>query len=465
MKGGEKMAAMVNMIPVEAKPKVAPQGATTKDNAKSDQPTIGFAKVLNNQTDKTGKDDTNTKDNPNAKDNTATQLMAAMMGMAVPAIATTMTSNSNQSSNELANDTKGALSELVGNGLATDRSTSSQSQLAALLAKMTDTNASLDSNKIGGLAQAQLQELLQGKQLLGLVQTTDVSAEKVDLTADKALLGTIASFTSADNGNGVGKNNSTPQVESKKTTQARVTTGTTTTTTTTADLVELVGTTDVKNVTAPQSVVNVVDAITSDSKENALLLGDKAKLSAENVLVDGTVKDTNAFATLLNQQVVKNENQVVVSDTKQIPQQPVKDPYNIASQIVEQARVVTGQKNTEMIVQLKPEHLGELTFKVTVESGVVSASFHSNNSEVRSVIEASLPQLKQELTNQGLKIENVGVYAGLGEFFSNGQQRESQQKPEVKVHNKKIEEDFIEALESTSAMESNSDGSGVDYRV
>lgn len=471
------MATMVNMIPVETKPKVAPQGATAKDNTKSDQPTVGFAKVLNNQTDKNGKDDTNTKDDTNAKDNTATQLMAAMMGMAVPAIATTMTSNPNQDSeraNSLgADDTKGQVSEVAGNGLATGMNTS-PSQLAALLAKttdtnvsaallakMTDTNTSVDSNKVGELTQAQLQELLQGKQLIGQAQTSDVSTGKVDLTTNKTLLGTVASFATVENSNGVGKSNSASQVDSKKTTQAQVTTGTTTT----ADLAELVGTADVKHVTAPQSVVNVVDAITSDSNENTVLLGGKAQLSAENILVDETVKDTNAFASLLSQQVVKNENQVIVSDTKQVSQQTVKDPYNIASQIVEQARVVTGQKNTEMIIQLKPEHLGELTLKVTVESGVVSASFHSNNSEVRSVIEASLPQLKQELTNQGLKIENVGVYAGLGDFFSNGQQRESQQQPSVKVHNKKIEEEFLEALESTSAAESTSDGSGVDYRI
>ncbi|GMA99760.1 flagellar hook-length control protein FliK [Pelosinus sp. IPA-1] len=462
------MATMVNVIPVETKPKVVPQGATTKDSTKSDQSTTGFAKVLNNQTDKNGKDDnTNTKDDAKAKDNTATQLMAAMMGMAVPAIATTVTSNpnSNQSSDKLANDlgaddTKGQLSEVAGNGLVTGMNTS-PSQLAALLAKMTDTNASVDSNKVGELTQAQLQGILQVKQLLGQAQTADVSANKVDLTANKTLLGTIASFAAVDNSNGVVKSNSAAQVDSKKTALDRVTTGTTTT----EDLAELVGTADVKHVTAPQSVVNVVDAITSDSKENTILTGGKAQLSAENALVDETVKDTDTFASLLNQQVVKNENQVVVSDAKQVPQQPVKDPYNIASQIVEQARVVTGQKNTEMIIQLKPEHLGELTLKVTVDSGVVSASFHSNNSEVRSIIEASLPQLKQDLSNQGLKIENVGVYAGLGDFFSNGQQRENQQQPSVKVHNKKIEEDFLEAIDSTGVTESTSDGSGVDYRI
>ena len=218
-------------------------------------------------------------------------------------------------------------------------------------------------------------------------------------------------------------------------------------------------------ITTSPLLTNVVSAVENVSESGTLLLGGKEQLSVESILPNQTTNTTNTFVGALNQQVMKNENQVAVSDGKQVMQQPVKDSYHVASQIVDQARLISGQKNTEMIIQLKPEHLGELTLKVTVESGVVSASFHSNNNEVRNIIEASLPQLKQELSNQGLKIDNVDVYAGLGDFFSNGQ-HESRQKPEVKVQNKKIEEDFLDALDdSTSVVEASSEGSGVDYRI
>lgn len=140
------------------------------------------------------------------------------------------------------------------------------------------------------------------------------------------------------------------------------------------------------------------------------------------------------------------------------------DPHNIADQIVEQARMINRVNNSEMVVKLKPEHLGELTLKVTVENGAVSASFHSNNQEVRTVIEASLTQLRQELSNQGLKVDNVGVYAGLNQFFSNDQQQQTAQQQQIKFKNRRQEESFIDAIEAAAVLPTTSDA-GVDYRI
>lgn len=462
------MATMINIIPMETKQSVSPQSKGTKESGTGNQPAGNFAKVFNKQADKNQKDDTKTKE-----ETSAAQSIMAMLGMVLPASANTMKSNQNNSS-EIANhliidDSKVQLPD--NNVQSPDASllrnantevdvtvgmNTSKNQLAALLTKMTDTKAAADNNQVGQFTPIQLQELLQGKQLTEQVQVTNIPAKQVDSAISNALLGTLTSAVVMDNTNGTGKNNNT-QLDNKKTTSSTVTT---------ANLTQLVGTVDTtKPVMTPQTVVNVVDATSSDSKASTLLLGGKEQLNAESILPDQTAKNTDAFASLLNQQVVKNDNQITIVDAKQVSQQPVSDRYNIASQIVDQARLIDGQKNTEMIIQLKPEHLGELTLKVTVENGAVSASFHSNNSEVRNIIEASLPQLKQDLSNQGLKIENVGVYAGLGEFFSNGQHRESQGQPEVKVQNKKTEEDFLEALESTGSIEASIDGSGVDYRI
>ena len=102
---------------------------------------------------------------------------------------------------------------------------------------------------------------------------------------------------------------------------------------------------------------------------------------------------------------------------------PQKD-YEVAKQIVEQARLLRMPEQTEMVIRLKPEHLGELTLKVSVAaSGAVNAAFHTDNASVRAIIETSMIQLKHELQAQGLKVDNVGVYAGLGDHsMMNGQQ-------------------------------------------
>ena len=105
------------------------------------------------------------------------------------------------------------------------------------------------------------------------------------------------------------------------------------------------------------------------------------------------------------------------------PAAPQKD-YEVAKQIVEQARLLRMPEQTEMVIRLKPEHLGELTLKVSVAaSGAVNATFHTDNASVRAIIETSMIQLKHELQAQGLKVDNVGVYAGLSDnSLMNGQQ-------------------------------------------
>lgn len=110
--------------------------------------------------------------------------------------------------------------------------------------------------------------------------------------------------------------------------------------------------------------------------------------------------------------------------------QQLRDDFNIAGQIVENARMIRTAQNTEMIIHLKPEHLGELTLRVSVTAeGTVNASFHSDNAAVRAIIENSLVNLKQELANQGLKVDNVEVYAGLadGGSLMNGKGRQAWQ--------------------------------------
>lgn len=108
---------------------------------------------------------------------------------------------------------------------------------------------------------------------------------------------------------------------------------------------------------------------------------------------------------------------------QEVPMTSQKD-YEVARQIVEQARLLRMPEQTEMVIRLKPEHLGELTLKVSVAaSGAVNAAFHTDNAAVRTIIETSMIQLKQELQAQGLKVDNVGVYAGLSDSsLMNGQQ-------------------------------------------
>lgn len=171
-------------------------------------------------------------------------------------------------------------------------------------------------------------------------------------------------------------------------------------------------------------------------------------------------------------QTLQNIDGTKQSAATQTAQQPQTD-YDIPQQIVDQARLIQRGQDTEMVIHLKPEHLGDLTLRVSVGAdGAVNASFHSNNAEVRTIIENTLVQLKQDLNNQGLKVDNVGVYAGLADGGlpqENGQQQAFQQNGSGQQHSTRESaeafEDGQELAAALAAQKENAATDGVDYRV
>ena len=126
---------------------------------------------------------------------------------------------------------------------------------------------------------------------------------------------------------------------------------------------------------------------------------------------------TENFASHLSA-ATNNLNQAInlPSDPIDQPQSVARQDFNITEQIVEHAKMIKTLDNTEMVIHLKPEHLGELTLRVSVTAnGAVNASFHSDNAQVRAIIENTLVQLKNDLANQGLKVDNVQVSAHLSD--------------------------------------------------
>ena len=200
----------------------------------------------------------------------------------------------------------------------------------------------------------------------------------------------------------------------------------------------------------------------------------------ENVSFETTVRTAETPAQLASVQTgtppVQTEQ---AASAAEVPQRPQTD-YEIPRQIVEQARLLRTLNDTQMIIRLKPEHLGELTLRVAVGSdGAVQASFHSDNAHVRSVIENSLVQLRQELNTQGIKVDRVGVYTGLADGqMPQGQGQEAWQQQqaghsETQVYARGDADDYLDGeivddgVTPASIQESvgGVTADGVDYRV
>ena len=166
--------------------------------------------------------------------------------------------------------------------------------------------------------------------------------------------------------------------------------------------------------------------------------------------------DSVANQGLSFQQNLDNQigaNQKVEGNATQTNQ--ARETYNVPQQIVEQAKLLQRGTDSQMIIKLNPEHLGQLSLKVSVNgNGGVTATFHTDNAQVRAILETTMTQLKQQLDEQGIKVDNVEVHTGLpdGQLPQDqGQQGFYQQQgQQVRSHQTDLQ-DFEESSENLAA--------------
>lgn len=178
---------------------------------------------------------------------------------------------------------------------------------------------------------------------------------------------------------------------------------------------------------------------------------------------DSKAVENNSVANqgLSFQQNLDNQigaNQKVEGNAAQTNQ--ARETYNVPQQIVEQAKLLQRGTDSQMIIKLNPEHLGQLSLKVSVNgNGGVTATFHTDNAQVRAILETTMTQLRQQLDEQGIKVDNVEVHTGLpdGQLPQDqGQQGFYQQQgQQVRSHQADLQ-DFEESSENLAAELENS---------
>lgn len=99
----------------------------------------------------------------------------------------------------------------------------------------------------------------------------------------------------------------------------------------------------------------------------------------------------------------------------------------IIRQITEYIKVHVKPETTEMEMQLHPATLGSLKVQLASTGGVLTAIFTTENETVKSVLETQLIQLKENFTQQGLKVESIEVNVSAQGFERSLDQQESKQ--------------------------------------
>ena len=89
-------------------------------------------------------------------------------------------------------------------------------------------------------------------------------------------------------------------------------------------------------------------------------------------------------------------------------QQPV-PAERVIRQVVQAARISVTQGREEIKLVLKPDSLGTLRIKITVQGQQVTAHITAENEGVRDALETNVRQLQQALENQNLRVNQIVV--------------------------------------------------------
>jgi flagellar hook-length control protein FliK len=131
----------------------------------------------------------------------------------------------------------------------------------------------------------------------------------------------------------------------------------------------------------------------------------------------------NQFGQALNQVVTEKVTTINMQGFEETIYTQVTARF-IFDQIVSQMKVISVGDNATLSFQLQPENLGKVAFSISNENGIITGQFMAENATVKEALEANLLNLKNNLLEQGIKIDDIKVVVGDTQSFFNQQERQ-----------------------------------------
>lgn len=159
--------------------------------------------------------------------------------------------------------------------------------------------------------------------------------------------------------------------------------------------------------------------------------GSEGQRSSTNILVQSAVKTTatdeaSAFVDATEQAdstATDNQTPVITTagqlsvqtqgTTPSAPAQPVVHVRQFAKEmtefVVQKLDIVKHTGLTEATIMLRPDHLGQLEVKLTMQNGHLVAQFMTEHSGAKDLLEQQTSQLRSSLQSQGIQVDKVEV--------------------------------------------------------
>ena len=155
--------------------------------------------------------------------------------------------------------------------------------------------------------------------------------------------------------------------------------------------------------------------------------GDEDESSTSNEPQGVDVKTSETTAVQVDQTTMeesKIESSVIKSTQ---PMEQTSSRVRLSQEIMNQ--VMQGSKlqlnptenGQQIILRLRPEELGNVNLKISVENGILMAEFNVENQTVKEVLESNMSDLKQALSEKGYGIEGMQVSVGQEQSEQKGQ--------------------------------------------
>jgi len=122
------------------------------------------------------------------------------------------------------------------------------------------------------------------------------------------------------------------------------------------------------------------------------------------------------FSDKINiQKDVKIENKFETKEVNNIRSfENLNFEQDVLDQVTEKLEVSLFDNKSEMIIKLKPNDLGKVTVKISIENGVMNAKFLADSIKVKEALESNLNNLKESLKEQGLNVQDLNVSVDSG---------------------------------------------------
>lgn len=176
-----------------------------------------------------------------------------------------------------------------------------------------------------------------------------------------------------------------------------------------------------------QTLVKQTEDVTEEQSGEATKQDTSNQQKADSSEVTGktqTEPKSNSQEQISFQTTTQTINNGQTVEVVQTVTQTQVDVESILRQISQMTRISVTQAQSSIEMQLNPENLGKVYLQVISKEGAITAQIAAQNEAVKEVLESQIAVLKENMNQQGMKVEAIEVTIASHEFERNLEQNQ-----------------------------------------